>query len=489
MTDLILLLIRATLAAIFATAGFAKLADIKGAEKAARDFGVSGPLARLGPIVISAAEVAIAVLLLFASWSWIAAIAAAALLAVFIVMMTYQFVRGNAPDCHCFGQLHSEPVGAFSIFRNTAFLVLTSILVFRGPAGQGLSIGDVSVETLPSLLGLAAVLLITGAIVYLRSIAKRQGEMLKRLELLEAFTRDGSQVRRDEAGDPHLGRPIGARFPSFNIPDVSGRPVTLEDLLHPGRPILFIFAAPGCEPCAALVPEIREWKRRLADRVEIVLFTSGSAEENQTKFSDACNTILVEADREIAIAAGGRWTPTAVLVDASGRFASHLAAGDQAIRELVERIGSADLNDPMAYFTNPGHHGRGLKIGQKIPDFELPDIAGRNVGKDAFSGRRLLVAFWSLQCGHCERFLPSLKEWEAGRRNGDPDLIIFSDGAAEEHQSLGFRSPVVLDKGYKVSEKLGMFGTPSAVLIDETGTIVSETAVGAENIWSLIGRK
>jgi hypothetical protein len=66
---------------------------------------------------------------------------------------------------------------------------------------------------------------------------------------------------------------------------------------------------------------------------------------------------------------------------------------------------------------------------------------------------------------------------------------VFSDGPEEEHESLQLRSPVVLDPGYKISERLGMFGTPSAVMVDESGTIVSETAMGASNIWALVGRR
>jgi hypothetical protein len=34
-----------------------------------------------------------------------------------------------------------------------------------------------------------------------------------------------------------------------------------------------------------------------------------------------------------------------------------------------------------------------------------------------------------------------------------------------------------------------MLGTPSAVLIDENGRIISETAIGAQNIWALVGRR
>ena len=42
-------------------------------------------------------------------------------------------------------------------------------------------------------------------------------------------------------------------------------------------------------------------------------------------------------ERELADAAKAQWTPTAVLVDANGRIASHTAAGDNAIRDLVEK--------------------------------------------------------------------------------------------------------------------------------------------------------
>ena len=64
----------------------------------------------------------------------------------------------------------------------------------------------------------------------------------------------------------------------------------------------------------------------------------------------------------------------------------------------------------------------------------------------------------------------------------------MSDGEVEEHIALGFKSPVVLDERYRVAETLGMFGTPSAVLVNENGVIITETGVGASNIWALIGR-
>src|SRR5262245_11809866 len=116
--EVFLLFIRLVLAALVVTAGVAKLADLRGAEKAARGFGVTGSFARIGPILLSTAEIVVGTLLLFPSVSWFGALGMAVLLLSFIVMMGYQYAKGNAPDCHCFGQLHSEPVSLKSIGRN-----------------------------------------------------------------------------------------------------------------------------------------------------------------------------------------------------------------------------------------------------------------------------------------------------------------------------------------------------------------------------------
>ena len=46
-------------------------------------------------------------------------------------------------------------------------------------------------------------------------------------------------------------------------------------------------------------------------------------------------------------------------------------------------------------------------------------------------------------------------------------MIVFSDGDVTGNAELGFKAPVIIDHGYKVAGKFGMFGTPSAVLVDE----------------------
>jgi len=486
---LLLLIIRIVLAGLFATAGVAKLADLSGAEKAARGFGFSGALSTLGPIALSVAEIVLAVSLLFPSFSWYGAIGMAALLAAFIGMMVYQWSKGNAPDCHCFGQLHSEPVGVKSIVRNVLFLALAGLLVVRGPLGQGLQIQQVTAEMVPTVLGTAALIMLGGALLYLRKILATQDELRRRLDVLELLSGDGSSHGHEHVSDPELGLPIGSPLPEYELKAFDGQLMSIRNMFEPGKGVLFFFVSPTCEPCQSLLPQFRTWSEEIRERVTTVFVSSGNEKENRRKFQDLGRAqILLDDRRQFALAVGGRWTPTALYVDANLRIGSHVAAGDVSIEELIEKIKSADLDAPFTYFSNGNHHGRGLKIGVATPDFKLTDLEGREIGRQSLIGKRTLLTFWSPTCPHCVNFLDEFKEWERSRTNGDPNVILVSDGDVEEHKSLGFGSPLVLDKGYRTAAKLGMFGTPSAVLVNKDGVIETETAVGASNIWALLGR-
>src|SRR5689334_3545751 len=104
--EVILLLIRIFLFAVFALAGVGKLLDLKGSEKAVKEFGVPEGLAKPFAIALPVAELLFALLLLPASTAWLGAIGGFLLLAVFIGGMIWQMAKGNAPDCHCFGAIH-----------------------------------------------------------------------------------------------------------------------------------------------------------------------------------------------------------------------------------------------------------------------------------------------------------------------------------------------------------------------------------------------
>jgi thiol-disulfide isomerase/thioredoxin len=487
--DVFLIVLRLLLAAVFAVAAYGKLFDRPGTEKAFAEFGVPeflrSPLASILPV----AELAIALTLLFVSTSWLGAVGAATLLIVFLAGMFYQLATGNAPDCHCFGQLHSEPVGASSIIRNLVLLSIAGFLLGQGSAYQGLSLVNNYQDIMQFIVGLAVIGLLGAIVFLLKRISDQQLEIVKRIEVLEVVGHGEAAVERENVTHPHEGLPIGAVFPDFELPGINGDMVTLDVVRSAKMPSLFFFISPTCTPCRSLVPEFERWQVELKDKVNLVFVSSGTAEANEEKFgTNIVRQLILQKDRELAETARAKWTPTAIYVDQNGRVASHAAAGDSAIRDLVERISSADLKEEYIHFMIGDEGPSGDRIGQKVPEFSLTEANGRPVTSDVFTGKTTLVTFWGLECGHCKNMLEEFRDWDRSKSSSAPQVIVFSEGEAEANAALGFKSPVVLDQGYKAATDLGMFGTPSAVLVNEEGVIISETAIGAPDIWALAGR-
>ena len=107
-----MLAIRLGLALVFGVAAATKSIDRRAVTGVMRDFGLQGPLAAVGASALPVAEAAIVVGLLVSVSAWWALAPSVILIAVFIAAIAWSMVRGVSPDCHCFGQLHSQPVGA-----------------------------------------------------------------------------------------------------------------------------------------------------------------------------------------------------------------------------------------------------------------------------------------------------------------------------------------------------------------------------------------
>ena len=132
--DAALLAARLVLAAVFALAGAAKLADLAGSRAAVAGFGVPEPLAGPTGTALPLAELATAALLLPNATARAGAIAALALLLAISLGVSSSISRGEAPDCHCFGQLHSEPAGPRTLARNFALALLAGFVLVAGPS-------------------------------------------------------------------------------------------------------------------------------------------------------------------------------------------------------------------------------------------------------------------------------------------------------------------------------------------------------------------
>jgi peroxiredoxin len=492
---LLLLSAKILLALVFAAAGAGKLIDRTRTRNTVADFGVPHWLARPIGSLLPFAELAVATLLLPVRSAWWGGIGALALLLAFTAIIVMNLVQGRNPDCHCFGQIRSRPIGWSTVVRNGVLALCAAFVVLTGPAVP-VSAGDLVAGLAPwqavALVATAAlVVAFIGQTWLIFHLFKQHGRLLLRLDELEKRL-GGPAAAHPAAGQHSQGLPIGAPAPSFELPTASGQLVSLNALHGDKKPALLIFSDPKCAPCTALLPDIAKWQRDYADKVQITLVSRGAEKANRAKAKQhGVRDLLLQTDGEVAALYGATGTPSAVLIRIDGSIGSRVVSGPDAIKNLVSVAAGVGAK------TNGNGHGKllpiampsyaGLPIGDKAPAVSLPDVYGRMISFSDFKGRRTLVLFWNPGCSFCQRMLPDLKGWETNRPRNAPDLLVVSTGTREANKEMGLRSPVLLDPASGVARQFRGGATPSAVLIDDEGRIASELAVGLPNVLALAG--
>jgi methylamine dehydrogenase accessory protein MauD len=500
--EIVLLVARLLLAAVFVVSGVAKLADRAGSRQAMTDFGVPAPLAAPFGLLLPLAELAVAITLLPAATAWWGALGALALLLLFIAGIGANLARGRKPDCRCFGQLHSAPAGWSTLARNAVLAALAAFVVWRGSGAAGAgpgALGWLGGLSAAGLLGLLFALVVLGLLGiqgwFLLHLLRQNGRLMVRLRALETRLGVEGASPSGNGAHPAVGLPVGSVAPTFSLPDLRGEEVTLETLRAAGKPVLLFFTSPECGHCTDLLPEVARWQEEHAEKLTIALVSHNSAEENRAKVAEhGVGPVLLQEDWEVSEAYDVEAAPSAQLVRPDGTIGSPLVEGADNVENLVAEVVGGRVQLPMQH-SNGGHaaHGEAVpappKVGEAAPEVGLQDLKGRVVSLEDFRGKETLLLFWSPSCGHCQKMLPDLKEWEADPPRGAPKLIVVSDGTVEANREQGLRSPVVLDQGYRVSDAFGAQGTPSAVLVDAEGRVASTVAGGAPAVLQLAGAR
>lgn len=484
--DDVVLILRLLLAGVFVTAATAKLLDFKAARKAMNEFGMPAALCGAASALLILIEFSISFLLILVETSRMAAIGATIILLVFTAAIARLLLAGKSADCSCFGQIQSSPVDSTSLVRNILLVALASFVIFVPESGGdivGLDNGG-STNLILVFVGFAAWGLLTAAVILGLEARKRSEDLDERLEKVEGTA--AFLEKHEEAGDPQEGMPVGSIPGEVSLTDIDGNPTPLKALWSEGKPSLVFLVGPNCAPCEAIAENFAVWGEELSKKANLAIISSGDTDQNIEKFGEVNRSRLYfqEAD-QAANALGSKWTPTAVLIAADGRIASRPAAGDAEIEKLIQHIRDTRLpaKKPL-YLGNPDDHTV-KRFGKEIDGFSLNTISGKAFSKDDLVGKNTLAVFWSLTCPHCTEMLDQLKSW---RSNGNGlSLAVFADGDIEKLNATGLGESLILDADFEVSKMIGMHGTPSALVIDEKGRVISELVAGAERIRKLGG--
>jgi peroxiredoxin/uncharacterized membrane protein YphA (DoxX/SURF4 family) len=507
--EILLLVARVVLALVFGIAGVAKAADPEGSRRAMVGFGIPQKLATVFGSSLALVEILIAAALIPTATAWMGAIAALALLLVFCVGIAVNLARGKSPDCHCFGQLHSEPVKWSTFARNIVLLAVAGLIVVQGSDNAGMSalnwLADLKTDEVVSLiLGVVSVAFVSTAVVYLRRVIRQQSTILARIDAMKkVIDEDYAEppVERPDAAAPLEGLPIGSPAPDFSLATIDGAAVTLDNLLAYRKPVLLLFVSPHCPPCEAILPAVKIWERDHETQLRVAVVSKGTLEDNQDRVAKyGARYLLLQGESRVGDDYQAKWTPAAVIVSRYGRIASQMAFGDEPIRALVTATVAPDEARPAvsSVATNGNGHehltaagNSFLKVGDRAPRFSLPDVEGNLVTTDSLVGRDTLLLFWDPKCPFCQAMSQDIRSWEENSPKRAPQLVFVAVGELEqvEAESRRFKSMFLHDREYEISKLFDTTLTPTALLIDRDGRIASPLTVGLPSVLALVGTR
>jgi uncharacterized membrane protein YphA (DoxX/SURF4 family)/thiol-disulfide isomerase/thioredoxin len=331
---------RLILSAVFAVAALSKLGDRVGLRESLSDFGLPRRLTAAGALVLPLAELAVAGLLIPPATARVGALAALGLLAVFCIAIGRALARGERPDCACFGQRHSAPVGRATLARNAALGGVAVLTAAAGP-GRGLGAAVAGMDVTP--VGVAIVVVILVLVLqgwFGWQLFRQNGRLIERVRTLEEAGADAGARSHKPAG-----LPVGEPAPAFELSDPHGRGRTLDDLLAPGRPLALVFSDPDCGACVELAPKLERLREAHAGSLEFALISRGGTAENVALLGgSSLEHVLLQHGREVVEAYRIHSVPSATIIDAQGRIASPTVTGDLAIVELLR---SSAASAPM----------------------------------------------------------------------------------------------------------------------------------------------
>jgi cytochrome c biogenesis protein CcmG, thiol:disulfide interchange protein DsbE len=138
---------------------------------------------------------------------------------------------------------------------------------------------------------------------------------------------------------------------------------------------------------------------------------------------------------------------------------------------------------------------RGVEVGERVPEYSAPDLAGGEVSFEDHIGEVVLVNIWATWCGPCRVEMPPIKAiYERNKDKGFTVLAISIDAGpgyrekvrqfAEEH---GLDFPILLDPEGRISQLFQTVGVPETFVLDRQGRI-AKRLIGATN-WDSPGNQ
>jgi peroxiredoxin len=126
-----------------------------------------------------------------------------------------------------------------------------------------------------------------------------------------------------------------------------------------------------------------------------------------------------------------------------------------------------------------------LAIGTKLDNFTLPDLGGTEQSLDKLKGKNGAVLVWvSAQCPSVKAYNERINQVADELKAKDINLIGINSNATESldwvashAKEVGYKFPVLIDKGNVLADKLGASVTPEFYYFDKENVLLYHGAL------------
>lgn len=123
-----------------------------------------------------------------------------------------------------------------------------------------------------------------------------------------------------------------------------------------------------------------------------------------------------------------------------------------------------------------GGSSRQARVGQKLQDFSLTDLNGRQVKLSDYAGRPVLFNAWATWCPPCRDEMPLLEQYYRQHR-AEKLVILAVEGGDPPEEVADFVSrngltfPVLLDTNANLLDQMNIYDYPTSILIGPDGVV------------------
>ncbi len=127
------------------------------------------------------------------------------------------------------------------------------------------------------------------------------------------------RARQSNISAPGVDNEIGQPAPTFQLRDLEGNMVSLEDFR--GKVVMLDFWATWCAPCRATMPELEKLQQEHPDDFVLLAVNLGDDEDQVAPYVQSRNIqtrVLLDIDRSVGMAYGTSSIPVQFIIDKEG---------------------------------------------------------------------------------------------------------------------------------------------------------------------------